>query len=285
MAKRKGNDVFQGSEGESQSAGWQGQASNVLKEDFDMEIPVETVPLPSRGVVYPEDHPLFGKETLDIKAMTAREEDILTNRVYIKKKTVISELLRSCFINKDIDPDSLIAGDRNAIMVALRVTGYGAEYKVEVDCPSCSERSKQEFNLASLPIRRLSQQPIANGSNLFEFKLPVSKKKVRFKYLTGLDEMDMAVAQDRLKKRGFEAGNMVTRRFANQVVGVDKVNDRNKIQRFCQNMPARDSLSLRKYIDKNEPGIDMKSYMTCPHCLEESEVRLPMGASFFWPDE
>ena len=285
MAKRKSNDVFSGAEGQSQAAGWQGQVSNVLKDDFDLEIPVETVPLPSRGVDYAEDHPLYGKETVEIKAMTAREEDILTNRVFIKKKTVISELLKSCFIDNRIDPDTLISGDRNAIMTALRVTGYGAEYKVEVDCPACDKRSKQEFNLASLPIRRLEQQPIANGSNLFEFKLPVSNKMIRFKYLTGNAEQEMAIAQERLKKRGFEAGNLITRRFANQVVAVDKIKDRNKIQRFCQNMPARDSLTLRKYIDKNEPGIDMKSYMTCPHCLEESEVRLPMGASFFWPDE
>ncbi len=285
MGKRKGNDVFSGASGESQAAGWEGPSSNVLKDDFNLEIPVETVPLPSRGVVYPEDHPLFGKETLEIKAMTAREEDILTNRVYIKKKTVISELLRSSFIDKSVDPDTLIAGDRNAIMVALRVTGYGADYSVEVDCPACGERSKQEFDLSTLPIKRLEQQPIAVGSNAFEFTLPVSKKKVRFKYLTGLDEIDIAVAEDRLKKKGFESGNMVTRRFKNQVLSIENVTDKNKILKFCQNMPARDSLRLRKYIDKNEPGIDMTSHMVCPHCLEESEVRLPMGAAFFWPDE
>lgn len=285
MAKRKGNDVFSGAEGQSQAQGWQGQASNVLKDDFDLEIPIETVPLPSRGVVYAEDHPLFGKETLEIKAMTAREEDILTNRVFIKKKTVISELLRSCFIDKRIDPDTLIAGDRNAIMVALRVTGYGAEYKVDVDCPQCGERSKQEFNLASLPIKRLEQQPVANGSNVFEFKLPVSKKTVRFKYLTGMDEIDMAIASERLKKKGLDAGNLITKRFSSQVVAVENITDRNKIQKFCQNMPARDSLKLRKYIDHNEPGVDMTSAMICPHCLEESEVRLPMGAAFFWPED
>ena len=120
---------------------------------------------------------------------------------------------------------------------------------------------------------------------MFETVLPVSKKKVRFKYLTGLDEIDIAVAEDRLKKKGFEAGNMVTRRFKNQVLSIENVTDKNKILKFCQNMPARDSLSLRKYIDKNEPGIDMTSHMVCPHCLEESEVRLPMGAAFFWPEE
>ncbi|NCA17808.1 MAG: hypothetical protein EBS90_12335, partial [Betaproteobacteria bacterium] len=64
----------------------------------------------------------------------------------------------------------------------------------------------------------------------------------------------------------------------------DNITDKNKISMFCRNMPARDSLELRKHIDNNEPGIEMKSWMDCPSCLEHSEVRLPIGAAFFWPD-
>jgi hypothetical protein len=257
---------------------------NVMRDDFGFEIPVETVPLPSRGVTYPVEEGLHGKETVDIKAMTAKEEDILTSKALIKKGTVISHLLRSCLIDRTINPDTLLAGDRNAIMTALRITGYGGDYNVEVDCPSCSERSKQSFDLSSLPIKRLEIEPVALGSNLFEFLLPTTKKKVRFKFLTGTDEQDIMVMAERRKKSGMAGENLVTTRLQYAIDSIESITDKTKIQMFIRNMPARDSLELRRYIDKNEPGIDMKSWMDCPACLEQSEVRLPMGASFFWPD-
>ena len=254
---------------------------NVMKDDFGFEIPVENVPLPSRGVAYPPESPLYGKETIQIRAMTAREEDILTSRALIKKGTVISHLLRSCMIDKRIDPDEMLSGDRNAVMVALRVTGYGADYNVEVDCPACSERSKQSFNLGELAINRLNINPVAVGANCFEMTLPVTKKPVRFKFLTGRDEQDIMVQNERRKKQGMQADNLVTMRLQYAISQVAGIDDRTKIQMFIRNMPARDSLELRRHIDREEPGINMKSWMDCPACLETSEVRLPLGATFF----
>ena len=96
--------------------------SNVMLDDFGIEIPVESVPLPSRGVIYKTEGSLFGQETLDIKPMTAKEEDILTSRAYIKNGSVISKLIQSCLVDKNIDPDELISGDRNALLIALRIT-------------------------------------------------------------------------------------------------------------------------------------------------------------------
>ena len=259
-------------------------ARNVMKDDFGFEIPVETVPLPSGGKCYDADHPLSGKNTVEIRAMTAREEDILTSKALIKKGTVISHLIKSCMIDKRVDPDSMLAGDRNALMVALRVTGYGADYNVEVDCPACSERSKQSFNLGELPIKRLEIDPITNGTNIFEVKLPVTKAKCRFKLLTGTDEQDIMTASERRKKQGQRSENLVTQRLRYSIVAVNGVTDLTKLDMFASSLPARDSLFLRKHIDKNEPGIDMKAWMDCPACLEHSEVRLPLGAAFFWPD-
>ena len=138
---REGNEVF--SAAQAQQAGF--QTKNVMADDFGFEVPVEAVPLPSNGVVYPVDNPLHGLETLDIKAMTAREEDILTSRALIKKGTVITELIKSCLVNKSIDVEDMLVGDRNAIMTALRITGYGSQYTVEVDCPDCGEKSNQDF--------------------------------------------------------------------------------------------------------------------------------------------
>jgi len=257
---------------------------NVMLEEFGYEIPVENVPLPSGGVCYPADAPLYGKETVQIRAMTARDEDILTSKALIKKGTVITHLLHSCLIDKSIAVDNMLSGDRNAIMISLRITGYGSSYNVEVDCPACSERSKQSFELGELPIKRLSILPVADGVNLFEFKLPVTQKNVQFKFLTGRDEQEIMVTNERRKKQGMTSNNLVTSRLDHAIVAVDGVTDRNKLGAFIRNMPARDSLALRKYMDDSEPGIEMKSWMDCPSCDDQSEVRLPLGAAFFWPD-
>jgi len=278
--RRENNDVF--TSDQARSAGF--QTRNVMADDFGFEVPVESVPLPSNGTVYPADSSLYGKETVDIRAMTAREEDILTSRALIKKGTVITHLIRSCLVDKTIDVDEMLVGDRNAIMTALRVTGYGSDYNAEVDCPQCGERSKQEFQLTELPIKRLETSPVADGANLFEFTLPMTQKKIHFKFLTGHDEANITVLMERRKKQGAQGESLVTTRLSHQMVAIDGIKDKNKIATFIKNMPARDSLALRKHVDKAEPGLDMKTWMDCPHCMESSEVRLPMGANFFWPD-
>lgn len=257
---------------------------NVMKEEFGYETPIDLVPLPSQGLIYPPESGFHGKETVEVRSMTAKEEDILTSRALIKKGTVITELIKSCLVDKNLDVDVLTAGDRNAIMTALRVTGYGAEYNVEVICPACDTKQKQEFSLTDLPIKRLEVPPVAPGSNLFSFDLPVSKKTVHFKFLTGKDEREMSIIQERQKKQGRKVDSLVTDRLVNSIVSVDGTTDRNKINTFVRNMPARDSLLLRKHMDAAEPGIEMKAWMTCVECDEHSEVNLPLGASFFWPD-
>lgn len=260
------------------------KVSNVMKDDFGFEIAVEAVPLPSLGLIYPQDGSLFGKETLDIKPMTAREEDILTSRAYIKNGTVLSKLISSCLVDKSIDPDDLVSGDRNALLVSLRITGYGASYDVEVDCPQCSHKSKQSFDLSQLGIKRLQVEPVSMGQNLFEVQLPVTKKIVKVKFLTGHDEREMMLTNERKKKAGMKTDSAITDRLSRSIVAVDGITDKNKLSFFVNNIPARDSLALRKFLDTHEPGVDMKSWMSCPSCHEQSEVVLPMGASFFWPE-
>ena len=260
------------------------QKSNVAKDDFGLDIPVESVPLPSRGLIYPVDSPLHGKETLDIRPMTAREEDILTSRAYIKNGTVITKLINSCLVDKRINSDDLISGDRTALMVALRITGYGADYTTDVVCPACSATGTYEFDLSSLPIKRLEVEPVESGENLFEVVLPVTKKSVRVKFLTGHDENEMLVINERKKKKGMSTDSTVTDRLTRVIQSVDSITDKNKIAFFVRNLPVRDSLALRRFLDSQEPSVEMKGHMRCNSCFEESEVDLPIGASFFWPD-
>ena len=279
---RDANSVFT-----AQQAQMKGFATrNVMQDDFGMEVPVESVPLPSEGKIYSPDSSSYNRETIEIKAMTAKEEDILTSRALIKKGTVITELIKSCIVDKSIDVEGMISGDRNALMTAIRITGYGSEYEVEVSCPSCSESTTQAFNLSELPLKRLTIDPVQMGENEFEFELPVSKKKVTFKFLTGKDEREISIAQDRRKKKkiGGDIDNAVTNRLIYSIVSIDGITDKNKIATFVRNMPARDSRMLRKFMDENEPGVEMKSWFDCGSCFESSEVNLPIGASFFWPD-
>ena len=277
---RDNNSVFTAEQ--AQRAGF--AASNVLKDDFGFEIPTELVPLPSNGKIYPAESGLCNKTAVEIKAMTAKEEDILTSRALIKKGTVITHLIKSCLVDKNIDVDEMTAGDRNAVMTALRITGYGSEYKVQVDCPACGESSKQEFQLTELPIKNLEIHPVAEGANLFEFTLPVTKKKVHFRFLTGKDEQEISIMSERKKKQGMQSDNLITTKLQYSIVAIDGISDKGKIGMFIRGMPARDSLAIRRFMDENEPGIEMKSWMDCPHCDTNSEVRLPLGASFFWPD-
>jgi len=225
------------------------QKSNVAKDDFGLDIPIESVPLPSRGLIYPVDSPLYGQETLDIRPMTAREEDILTSRAYIKNGTVITKLIDSCLVDKRINSNDLISGDRTALMVALRITGYGADYTTDVVCPACSTTGTYEFDLSTLPIKRLEVEPVESGENLFEVVLPVTKKSVRIKFLTGHDESEMLIINERKKKKGMSTDSSVTDRLSRVIQSVDSITDKNKIAFFVKNLPVRDSLALRRFLD------------------------------------
>ena len=151
-------------------------------------VPTDAVPLPSKGIVYPQQSPLHMAEIVEIRSMTAHDEDILTSRALLKQGKAISTLLRSCLVNKLIDPDDMLVGDRNAVLIAIRVTGYGADYEAEVVCPRCDENSKHVFDLSRLEIKPLSAAPVEPGRNEFEFELPKTKRKIRFKLQTGGDD-------------------------------------------------------------------------------------------------
>ena len=163
------------------------QTHNVMKDDFGWEVPVEVVPIPSEGKVYPQDSVLFGKNCLEIKAMTAQEEDILASRALILQGTVITTLLQSCLLDKTVSTREMLLGDRNALMVSIRITGYGTAYRAEATCPECSTTGMHAFDLSGLEIKRLELSPVREGENLFSFTLPVTRKEVHFRFLTGAD--------------------------------------------------------------------------------------------------
>lgn len=254
-----------------------------MKSEFGFEIPQEVVPLPSNGKVYSQNSTLHGSEVVEIRSMTAREEDILTSRALLKKGTVITELIKSCLVDKSINPLDLLSGDRNALMVAIRITGYGPEYNAELECPECNTKSPHEFNLAALPIKRLEIEPVNPGTNIFEFKLPKTGALVKFKFMTGRDEEEIMIMGEKQKKLGLPTDNNVTTNLLYSIVSVNGIEDRSKISQFVKSIPAADSLALRNFMRENEPGIIMKQDTTCNVCGHTEEVGMPLGVNFLWP--
>lgn len=259
-------------------------AQQVVDMSSANSVPTELVPLPSRGKVYPPESPLANLEALEIRAMTAKDEDILTSRALLKQGKAIDALLRNCIVNKALDIDSMLTGDRNAILVGIRMTGYGPEYKVKTQCPKCDEFAEQEFDLSTIPLKMLDAEPLEPNTNRFFFTLPMSKKNVEFRLPTGADDRAIADALDKMRKKsGAGSENLVTGRLHHQIVSIDGEDDRNKLLQLVRNMSAKDSRDLRKFMDSISPGIEMKQIITCGECTLSSEVDVPMGTEFFWP--
>ena len=255
-----------------------------LSKDLGFDIPVDLAQLPSKGLVYAVEHPFCGSEQVEVKCMTTREEDLITSRALIKKGTVITELLKSCLMNKSVNVDTLLVGDRNALLITIRVSGYGSDYVVEIECPDCSEKFKNTFKLDALTIKRLGTNPDSPNSNQFSYTLPLSGLNIKFKLLTGADEFEITQEAEKKKKVGMQTDNVISRRLFYSIMSVNGETDKNKIARIVSNLRAGDSLALRKHIDSVEPGVDMNQQVTCQHCGAGSEVDVPIGPTFFWPD-
>ena len=256
---------------------------NIMKSEFGWEVPVESIPIPSKGVIYDESSKLHCLETIQIKAMTAKEEAILASQAYIKEGVVIEKLIESCLIDKDINVYELSLGDKSAIMLGIRITGYGHLYPVRSTCNKCGAKNEIDIDLTSIPIKRLKIEPTDLGFNSFSCTLPVTGKNIKFKYLNGHDEREREIINKRYKNLGIEKENSITDFLESVILSIDDITDKNKIKHFVQNMPARDSRYLRKYIKENEAGMDMKHTYTCRSCNSENNIFIPVTSEFFWP--
>ncbi len=261
------------------------KTSNVARDDFGWEIPVDQAPLPSRGLLYDKESTLYQRETIDIRAMTAKEEDILMSQAYIKQGVVIDKLLESCIIDKSIDVSELLVGDRNTILVALRVTGFGSDYSAATTCNHCDARSTEVFDLTSLSLKNLDTKPVSPGVNEFEVQLPISKKTATVSLMTTAVEKEIRDTEKRNKKvLGIDPdASRVTTRLINIIQSIDGIRDRNKLKKFIESMPLQDSRVIRQFIKNNEPGIDMNSSYNCSYCNQEAQVTLSLGLNFLWP--
>ena len=239
----------------------------------EFKLPTETVELPSKGLLYPEDSEL-AKGVIEIKYMTAKEEDILTNQNYISKGTVLDELVKSLIVS-DIDYEDLIIGDKNAILVAARILGYGSEYVFTWG------GEEQNVDLSTLENKPLNNKIFKKGINEFEFKLPHSNIDITFKLLTGKDEKKINAEVEGLKKINKNSSAELSTRMKYIITSVEGNREAKDIREFVDNMfLARDSRALREYINEVQPDVELTFFPEG----KTTKVDIPIGLNFFWPD-
>jgi hypothetical protein len=247
----------------------------------EFRFPTEVIDLPSKGLIYPESSPL-SSGTVELKYMSAKEEDILTNANFIEKGIVIDKLLQSMIVSK-IDYNELISGDKNAILVAARILGYGAEYEVEIT-DKYGKKIPVKINLSQLENKKFNESLFIKGKNEFDFILPQSKVNITFKILNSKDEAIIDAELKGLKKAFPNESFDITTRLKHQIISINGDSSAEKVRYFVDNMLLTDSRALRKYINEITPDLDMKfSYEDSKGDIVEG-VSIPMNINFLWPD-
>jgi predicted RNA-binding Zn-ribbon protein involved in translation (DUF1610 family) len=247
-------------------------------------MPFETIELPSLGLYYPENHPLSSGK-IDLYYPGAPNENILTSKSLIQKGTVIDVFIQSLIVDKSINIDDMVVGDKNALVVASRILAYGSEYNVEIVCPDCGEKKIDEINLSSLETKEC---PIKERQLEFKFTLPFSKRVITYKILTQHDETEIEKQIKGLKKyiKGSGVDPEVTTRLQYAILEIDGDSDRNKIKNFVLNeLLSRDSLALRVEMKSKSPDIDMNFNFECENCGHTERMVVPLGIEFFWPSK
>ena len=247
----------------------------------EYKFPTEVVNLPSKGKLYPKDNPL-SKGEVELKYMTAKEEDILTSINLIRKGIVIDKVIESLIVDKKIKIDDLLIGDKNALMISARILGYGKEYNVKASCSECGKSGDLKVDCTQLKDIEISDDI---KENKFSMKLPATKVEIEFKLLNSAEEKSVDIDVEAMKKVQPDIDYSNSFRFKKMIISVDGVTTQSVINDFVDNkFLALDSLEFRKHLNKITPGVDMSYPYTCPHCSHTQEVVVPLGTGFFWPN-
>ena len=242
-------------------------------EENKFKFPTEVVELPSKGLLYPENSPLTSGK-VEMKYMTAKEEDILTNQSYITKGIVLDKLLESLIVDKNINVKDLIIGDKNALFVAARILGYGKDYSFTYGGKEVT------IDLSEIDNRPFDESLITKGVNEFSFTLPHSKNNITYKILNGHDEKNIDKEIEGLRKINKDTFPELSTRLKYIITSVENDRDNKTVRNFVDNyLLAKDSRALREHIKSTQPDVDL-TFTTD----SGEEVAIPVGISFFWPD-
>jgi hypothetical protein len=242
----------------------------------ELKIPTETVTLPSKGLLYSETSPL-AKGEIEMRYMTAAHEDILTNSNYIRQGTVIDKLLKALIVT-DIDYNELLIGDKNAILVAARILGYGKDYNITVG------GNEYNVDLTEIKDKKVDFNLFKKGANEFTYTLPHSGNVVTFKILTHGDEQKIEAEIKGLQKINPNSSSDVTTRLKHMITSVEGKRDQKDIREFVDTLLiARDARALRQYYSTISPDLDMK-YMPTDENYAGEGIDIPININFLWPD-
>lgn len=243
----------------------------------DFIIPTEIVDLPSKGLFYPNR-----KSTVEIKYMTAEEDNILFSADLIKSGKVLDVLLESVIKDKDLRPDDMLSGDRNYVLIEARRTGLGDDYKPgKIRCESCGSDFEPTVDLSLLKLREVTEMPDSEG--LYQVVLPVTKVNVKFRLLRGSDEKRLSKAMEK-KTGNAKVSRLITERYLLQIMEVNGNRDKLYINKFISAMPTKDSLFFREYNRQIEPGIDLNYEFECNQCGHVQDRDVPITSKLFYPD-
>ena len=239
------------------------------------KFPSEIVELPSKGLLYSKESPLSSGK-IEMKYMTAKEEDILTNQNYIERGVVIDKLLQALIVDKEIEYNDLLIGDKNALLIAARVLGYGKDYEFNYG------DTKEIIDLTQLKEKDFDSKAFKAGKNEFTYTLPTTGVELTYKLLTHGDEAKIQREITGLRKINKDASPDLSTRLKYMITAVNGDGETKTIRDFVDNQfLARDSRSFRKHIENISPDVDMKFY---PENGPEEGVSIPIGVTFLWPD-
>jgi hypothetical protein len=258
-------------------------ASSIQQQNQNIyQTPTELVELPSKGAFYPPDHPLYNVESIEIKMMTTKEEDILTSPTFVEKGVVFDKLLESIILDKRIHPSSLLTGDRNAILTQARISAYGPEYSFSSICQGCSTVQKVDYVFENLKTKELPDN-LEFEDGLLKVVLPKSKAVLHLKFLTGQDEKEIQQEQSRRAKANLPEEQLILM-YRKLIAKVNGNDDMFFISNFVSSMPVLDSRYIRKIYSQAKPDLDLTFRFECKKCgnVDEGGV-VSISGDFFWP--
>ena len=263
------------------------QALQQETSGFSFVIPTEYVELPSQGRFYPEDHPLHGQESIEIKQMTAKEEDILTSRTLLKKGVALDRVIQNLIMDNRINADNVLVGDRNAILIAIRSSAYGNIYTTKVTCPACEASQDYSFDLNEANVfdgttGETDLDIVNHGDGTFETILPSTQVTATFRLLIGRDEKAILKGARNKQKSSYEKA--VTTQLRNMIVAVNGDDSAQACNYLVENIPSIDARHLRLAYKMVAPNIDLNQEFSCGECGHDQEMEVPLTADFFWPD-
>ena len=245
-------------------------------------IPTMLVDLPSRGLLYPEGHPLKDKETVEIKYMTTKEEDILLNQSYLQSGVVLDKLLESVILDKRVKVDSILNCDKNAIQIACRINAYGDNYDFEYTCQNCNTKNQFSVNLSELKHYEVDFDTIKQNDGIV-ITLPITNATIKAKVLSGIDDIEIQKRIKQKQKHNLPEEQLIER-YKQIFVSVNDNSDPLFVASFIKNMPLKDSKYFMKEYSKFLPGVDFTFEGECPKCNSVNKGGVPIGMSFFYPE-